>query len=162
MTFPSSNPYHCQEAADGRGYEFFPAAGGRCRLVLSSGAADFKRYSFAAHALVFSIWVDEPAVKHRADPRIAATIFWFIEQLFQLDAATVLLWGCSTQDDAEVARHRMFGRWYERWKAHSRAPAVLKKDFHPQPREYISFLYRADNPARIEIESIPVGQWDEK
>ena len=162
MKSQSLNPYPCQEAADGKGYEFFPEGGGRCIIVLSSGAADFKNTSFAQQAIVLSIWSDITDEKRRKDIRIADTVFWFIEQLFIFDESSVIIWGCSTKDDQEEIRHRMFSVWYYNWMKNNRTLNIIKKDFHPEPREYYSFLYHADNPARRKIENIPIGHWDEK
>lgn len=103
-------------------------------------------WSFANELFSFSITPIAGVVKHK-DPRVERTVIDTVLLAFEALPNAVINYVCSLDDNQEIARSRLFHRWY--LKAGSR---FVKIDYTDQEdRIYTSVIFQRNHPAEDEI-----------
>lgn len=121
-------------------------------ITYKIGFADDSDYvsgsSFVNEAFSFSITPIAGVVKQK-DPRVEQTVIKAVLLTFEALPNAVMNYVCSLDNDQEVARSRLFHRWY--LKAGSRFIKIDHTD--EESRIYTSVIFQRDHPAEAEIRS---------
>lgn len=104
--------------------------------------------SFVNEVFSFSITPIVGVVKQK-DPRVEQTVIKAILLTFEALPNAVMNYVCSLDDDQEIARSRLFHRWY--LKAGSRFIKIDHTD--KESRIHTSVIFRRNHPAETEIRS---------
>ncbi|WP_298607143.1 DUF6169 family protein [uncultured Spirosoma sp.] len=103
--------------------------------------------SFAHAIFSFSITPIAGLVKQK-DPRVEQTVIRAILLTFEALPDAVINYVCSLDNDQQIARSRLFHRWYHK----AGATQFVKLDFTDhENRIYTSVLFRNNHPAEEEI-----------
>ena len=145
----SSNlsPYPLSETETG--FAFTTERGAVYHVDFTSDSAYLPDTPFADSVYSFSILpVAGSGSFDRKDPRIEPTIIQALHVFFTSVSKAVLLYVCSTENDQERVRSRLFGQWFSRHRK-----GFDKFDFHyPEQRLYMSVIVRQDLPESWRVE----------
>lgn len=143
----SSNPSPYPLSETETGFAFTTQRGTTYRLDFTSDADYLADAPFANSVYSFSLLPLTGSIDRR-DPRIESTVVQALRLFFEADPKAVLLYVCSTENDQERVRSRLFGQWFARHQA-----GFEKFDFnYPQQRLYMSAVVRRDLPERWLVE----------
>ena len=146
-TSNSSNPSPYPLSETETGFAFITDRGAIYRLDFTSDSDYLPDTPFADSVYSFSILPISGSFD-RKDPRIEPTVVDAIGLLFEAIPQAVLIYVCSTEDDQELVRSRLFRQWFSRHK-----DAYTKFDFnYPQQRLYMSAIVRQDFPEKYQVE----------
>jgi hypothetical protein len=145
----SSNPSPYPLSETKTGFAFTTERGTVYRLDFTFDSDYLPDTPFADSVYSFSILpVDGSGSFDRKDPRIEPTIIQALQLFFASVPKAVLLYVCSTENDQERVRSRLFGQWFSRHQK-----GFDKFDFHyPSQRLYMSAIVRRDLPESWRVE----------
>ena len=109
----SSNPSPYPLSETETGFAFITERGTVYRLDFTSDSAYLPDTPFADSVYSFSI-LPVTGSLDRKDPRIEPTIIQALHVFFASVPKAVLLYVCSTENDQERVRSRLFGQWFSR------------------------------------------------
>lgn len=143
----SSNlsPYLLSETESG--FAFTTERGTTYRLDFSSDSDYLPDTSFADSVFSFSL-LPVSGSFDRKDTRIEPTIVQALHLFFETNSKAVLLYICSTENDQERIRSRLFSQWFSKHQN-----GFEKYDFnYPEQRLHMSAIVRQDLPERWRVE----------
>ncbi|WP_461139222.1 DUF6169 family protein [Spirosoma pomorum] len=141
----SLSPYPLSETETG--FAFKTDLGATYRLDFVSDSDYLPDTPFADSVFSFSL-LPVSGSFDRKDPRIEPTVSQTLRLFFEHKPKAVLLYVCSTENDHERARSRLFGQWFSRHQQ-----GYVKFDFnYPEHRLYMSAITREDLPERWLVE----------
>ena len=135
-------PYPLSKALDG--YIFVTDKGIEYLIGIDWDRDILPNTSFSDDLVVFSVLPKSSEVQAlEFDPRIQLTIRYAIESLFSDRPTAVLFYACSTVDQKDEVRHRLFRRWFTMYSSSQ----YKRLDFdYTDNRTYMTVIYKYDHP----------------
>ena len=142
----SPSPYLLQE--DSAGYYFRTDSGVTYRLFFNSDEDYLPGEALADLVLSFSI-VPISGPDKRKDPRIKDTVIEALRRVFDSNPDYIILYTCSTDNEQEVMRSRLFNAWHI-----SNGKGYAKIDHQDEKnRAHTSAIFREGHPLEGSIRS---------
>ncbi|WP_020596930.1 DUF6169 family protein [Spirosoma panaciterrae] len=146
----SSNPlpYPLRSVEDG--LIFVTELGVTYKIGFADDSVYVSESSFAHEVFSFSITPIAGQVRQK-DPRVEQTVIRAILLTFDTLPDAVINYVCSLDNDQQIARSRLFHRWYLK----AGTTHFIKLDFTDhENRIYTSVLFRSNHPAEAEIRNL--------
>ncbi len=160
MTSPFLPPYPYRLINRGqvKAYEFNTAHGLTYEITFTSGDY-FPASPLREYGIILGLELLDPLARDPGtDARIEATVIAAIEQVLAA-ADPIIVWVCSPEKKQQRARNLLFNRWYQHYKQ-TGPYQLIKQDVQPTAGQFVSLLYRADNPERGALEELLLEDLD--